>query len=162
MVCAHCLVTPSLETDETFKTAFIAAHLNARVILVRRGCYPLGIKPKSSAYQPNGLTAGPNRLKQTKQIFSSMLLSVHTDNKDYWGQEPRTATSTFTQLLSSDTNKAVLLLLLLLLMAHCPQLSCRLIKDKSSYRPPSPPPPYPLPPPPLLPVPNKPYGFCGR
>ena len=32
---------------------------------------------------------------------SSMLLYAHRDHKDYWGQEPRTSTSSFTQLRSS-------------------------------------------------------------
>ena len=50
-------------------------------------------------------TTGPDPLRLTTDCqlrdFSSVLLYVHGDHKDYQGREPRTATSTFTQLLSS-------------------------------------------------------------
>ena len=54
-------------------------------------------------------TTGPDPLRLTTDCqlrdFSSALLYVHGDHKDYQGREPRTAISTFTQLLSSgDTD----------------------------------------------------------
>ena len=53
-------------------------------------------------------TGRPPRLSEFSQLLGSeacsVLFYVHRDGSDYNGREPRTATSTFTQLLSSDTD----------------------------------------------------------
>ena len=55
--------------------------------------------------------ASTSTFTQLLSSFSSMLLYVHRDYKDYQGlEEPRTATSTFTQLLSSELSFSSMLL----------------------------------------------------
>ena len=101
--------------------------------------YPIAIKPRRSKIR----RVTKNGAKEaTCPRSSSVLLYVRRDRREYYGVrhgEPRTSTSTFTQLLSSDTLENCFIL-------HTS--ACVPVPVPSNpQRYPSPPPPTPQPPP---------------